>query len=100
MSLRDDLAGDLPEGFEWGAADLALLEQAEGLLQSVAELEAAIAHEGVVVEGSRGQSRVNGAVAELRQARSAVARIVSLIAQTIERAESGSKYSSRAARRR
>ena len=87
-SLRDRLADDLPDGFEWSAADLEMLEQGEGLLSTIAELEKLIAEQGVTIVGASGQPRLNAAVAELRQARAQVARIVGLLAVSTERASS------------
>jgi len=107
MQLREKLAADLAEGFEWSAADEALLDQAEGLLATIAQLEEVIVQEGVVVTGSTGQSRINGAVAEVRLARATVARIVSLVSVSMEKAvaaagpvKSGTRYSARDVRRR
>ncbi|MER3388547.1 MAG: hypothetical protein RJQ01_00810 [Microcella sp.] len=107
MALNEKLAPDLPDGFEWGAADEALIEQGDGLLETIAALEEAIERDGVTVTGSSGQSRLNSAITELRQARLGVARIVALLSVQIDRAVSssgqvrrGTRYSPRDVRRR
>jgi hypothetical protein len=61
------------------AREIALLEMACRQVDDIARLEAEVAVGGVTVEGSMGQVRVNGALAELRQARLAVARLLGQI---------------------
>lgn len=103
MSLREQLAPDLPDGFEWGAADEALIEQGDGLLVMIAELEKVIEREGTTVTGAAGQPRLHPAITELRQARSAVARIVALLSVQIDRATvdaGGRRYSPKGVRRK
>lgn len=56
------------------------LVQACRLADTVAELEATIAAEGMTVAGSKGQPVLHPAVSELRQSRMAVARLLGQIA--------------------
>jgi hypothetical protein len=62
--------------FVFEAREEAVLVLACRQQDDIATLEAALADEGAVVTGSRGQQRVNGALAELRQARLAQARLL------------------------
>jgi hypothetical protein len=55
---------------------IALLEAAVRQADDVALLEEALARDGVTVVGSRGQARMNPVVAELRQSRLALARLL------------------------
>jgi hypothetical protein len=59
--------------------ELALLEMAARQADDIAALEAEVRRDGVTATGSMGQPRVSGALAELRQARLAVARLLGQI---------------------
>jgi phage terminase small subunit len=69
------LAG-LPEGMEFAPHELTLLELAAHQADDLAALEAAIAEHGATVLGSTRQTVVNPAIAEARQARASIARII------------------------
>jgi hypothetical protein len=70
------VTSDVPADWELDARDLAVLEAACRQADDVALLEEAVARDGVTVEGAAGQSRLNAAVTELRQARLALARLL------------------------
>lgn len=74
--LWSRVVGDLPDGFEFDARELATLELACRQADDVAALERAVKRSGRVVVGSKGQPRLAQAVAELRQGRLAVARLL------------------------
>ena len=64
-------------GYELERHELASLELACRQADLCTDLEALIAEDGLVVIGSSGQRRLNGAVSELRQSRLALAKLVS-----------------------
>jgi phage terminase small subunit len=70
---------DLPSGWEFDGRDLQLLAQACRQIDVVAGLEAEIERRGLFVRGSQMQSRLNPAIAEARQGRLAVGRLLGLI---------------------
>ena len=67
---------DLGDAFELTAKELALLALACRQRDEIARVEAALDGDGVVIAGSKGQPRLNGALAELRQMRLAVAKLL------------------------
>ena len=69
-------------------AELELLVEVCRALDQCEDLQAAIATEGITVAGSKGQSRVHPAVAELRQVRLAVGRLIAQLALPDEEGES------------
>ena len=74
--LWNDLAG----AFTLEDHELPMLEAAARQADDIAALEKAIARDGVTVEGSAGQPRLNGAVSEVRQGRLALAKILGAVA--------------------
>lgn len=70
---------DLPAGWAFDGRDLAALEQACRQADVVAELEKQIETRGLFVRGSQMQSRLNPAVAEVRQGRLAVGQLLGRI---------------------
>jgi P27 family predicted phage terminase small subunit len=66
----------LPAECELDDREVAILSAACRQADDVAALEAAIAEDGVVATGSRGQPRLNPLVTEARQGRLAVARLL------------------------
>lgn len=79
MALIDDLSEDLSERHEWSANDLHLIALAQAQLNDIATLEALLEAEGAITPGSRGQMRLNAIFTEVRGARLAAARIISLL---------------------
>src|SRR4051794_21149607 len=75
-ALWRSVGGDVPTDWGVDARDLAVLEAACRQADDVADLEAAVGRDGVIVEGAAGQRRLNGAVTELRQARLALGRLL------------------------
>ena len=70
------IVGDLAEGMELDARELAVLEAACRQADVVAALEQVVKRDGVTVLGASGQRRLNGAVSEARQGRVALARLL------------------------
>ena len=66
--------------FELEVGELAVLELACRQADDVADLEEQLRTDGLVVEGSAGQPRLNAVVAELRQGRLAVGKLLGQIA--------------------
>jgi phage terminase small subunit len=75
-TLWHSVMADVPTDWELDARDLAVLEAACRQADDVAELEAAVGRDGVMVTGAAGQRRLNGAVTELRGARLALGRLL------------------------
>lgn len=75
-ALWKSVHAGLAAGFELDERETAILALAARQADDVAALERVLAADGVVVEGSQGQPRLNGIVAELRQGRLAVARLL------------------------
>lgn len=72
--IREDMAA---EGLEPDGREAELLVQAEALADRIAELEAAIEAQGMTSVSKGGLVRLHPAVAEVRQTRTALARILS-----------------------
>ncbi len=66
--------------YELDPRELTVLGLACRQADDVARLEAAVAAEGVVVEGSKGQPRLSQVVGEVRQSRLALARLLGELA--------------------
>ena len=81
-----------------GPDALAVLEAAARQAQANFDLDAAIRRDGVTVVGSKGQPRLNPAIAEARQGRLALARLLDLLGLDDED-EVQAKPKSRQARR-
>jgi hypothetical protein len=79
MALIDDLTQDLEEGYEWSQNELTMISLAQAQLNDIATLEALLEAEGAITPGSRGQMRLNAVFTEVRGARLAAARIISLL---------------------
>jgi hypothetical protein len=79
MALIDQLSEDLSEGYEWSENDLQLIALAQAQLNDITTLEALLEAEGAITPGSRGQMRLNAIFTEVRGARLAAARIISLL---------------------
>ncbi len=67
-------------GWELDARELVVLEHAAKQADLVADLERALADDGLVVPGSQGQPRLNAAATELRQSRIALAKLLGELA--------------------
>lgn len=93
---------DMPEGLGeagqalWGAYtgsfdlepyELSLLDVAARQADTVAALEELIAEQGLMVPGSSGQPRLNAAVAEARQGRLALAKLLGELSLPVDGAE-------------
>jgi hypothetical protein len=90
------IQGDLPEDWELDEREIAILELAARQADDVATLERAVKRDGLTVEGSAGQPRLNPAVVELRQGRLAVGRLLGQIALPDADKEARSETSKRA----
>ena len=66
--------------YEFEEHELAVLEVAARQADDVAALEALIVDQGMTVTGSTGQSRLNPAIAEVRQGRLALGKLLGLLA--------------------
>lgn len=64
--------------FEWADHELALLEEACRVRDRIVELDAAVTEDGLMLASSQG-SRVHPAVAESRQQRLALARLLATL---------------------
>jgi hypothetical protein len=98
MALIEDLSQDLEEGYEWSQNELKLIALAQAQLNDIATLEALLEAEGAITPGRRGQMRLNAIFTEVRGARLAAARIISLL--KIEESRPGRGNRSPAARSR
>lgn len=90
-ALWKQLHEALPPTAEFDERDLAILALAARQADDVAALERSIRKVGVVVDGSKGQPRLNALVTEARQGRAAVARLLTdldLDEQEVERPRS------------
>jgi hypothetical protein len=75
-ALWASIVGELGTDWRFDAREAAVLTAAAKQADTVADLEAAVARDGIMVAGAAGQTRLNGAVIELRQARVALARLL------------------------
>jgi phage terminase small subunit len=75
-ALWRKLHAELPTGAEFDEREVELLTQAAHQRDDIGALERAVKKHGHTVRGSTGQPRVNPAVAELRQARLALRRLL------------------------
>ena len=71
-----DLWKKLHDGLEWDPHEVPMVQQVCRQADLVAELEQAVAADGITTLGSAGQPRLNGAVTELRMSRLALARLL------------------------
>lgn len=98
------LLEDMPEGWELTAREMEMLRNACRQADLVADLEAALKSDGLVVAGAAGQLRLNAVATELRQSRIAVARLLGEIeipnAAGEEPVNAASQRGTRAARAR
>ena len=80
-SVLDDIEerGNDETVFELDPRELALLEQACRIADRIAELEAIVEKRGLTTRGSTGQTVIHPAVAEIRQHRLALQRILGSI---------------------
>lgn len=62
--------------YEFTVGELLIVEQAARQADLVADLEAALERDGLVVLGSQGQPRLNAVATELRQSRLALGRLL------------------------
>ena len=75
-TLVEAIVTGLPAGVELDEREEALLDLAARQLDAVARAEADIDTRGYLVEGSRGQQVINPSIAEVRQGRLAMAKIL------------------------
>ncbi len=85
--------------FELDVYDLILLECAARQADDVASLEALLAEQGLVVEGSQGQPRLSAVVTELRQSRLAFSRLLAEVGLPNDDQEAGASPASRRAQK-
>jgi hypothetical protein len=83
--------------FELGPGELALLELAAHQADDVAALEDLLRRDGLIVPGSMGQPRLSAVVAEVRQGRLALAKLVGALALPDEDDRPQTERSKRAA---
>lgn len=74
--LIDSIRTGLPAGVELDEREEAILDLAARQARDVAAAEADIAERGYLVDGSRGQQVVNPSVAEVRQGRLALGKLL------------------------
>lgn len=74
--IEKKLKAELPEGWEWDARDLALIQLAQSTAATITRLESELASSEIVSSGSKKQLRVSPLVAELRLQRESLARIL------------------------
>lgn len=79
-ALWQSIMGGLPDGWELDERESALLDLAARQADVVAELEAVVEREGTMTTGSTGQPVVHPAVAEARQGRLAIDRLLGKVA--------------------
>jgi len=79
QALWSDVLGDLQEGWELDARELHLLGRACRCADELASLEGAVDRDGVMVDGSRGQTIVHPALGEARQLRLVQLRLLGAI---------------------
>ncbi|MGB3258428.1 MAG: terminase [Ornithinimicrobium sp.] len=79
--------------------ELVLLGSAARLADLIGDLEETLTADGLVVSGSTGQPRLNGAVAELRQARLTLSRLVADLGLPMDEAAGDVVLTSPASRR-
>jgi hypothetical protein len=77
--------------FVFAPRELAIVELAARTADDIADLEAALARDGMVVVGSKGQPRLNGVAVELRMARLALAKLLGDLRLPDEDEGAGSK---------
>lgn len=85
--------------FDGSPHELALLALACRQADDVAALEDLIASDGLVVEGSAGQPRLNAAVTEVRQGRLALAKLLDQLALPADDDRAGRSPASRKAQK-
>ena len=90
------IVGGLPDGWDLDERELSILALAAREADVVAALERTVKRDGLMVTGSAGQPRVHPAVAEARQGRLAVGRLLAQIALPDEDAAPRSESSKRA----
>lgn len=88
---------DLPDGLEFADSELEVLAMAARQADTVADLEAVVATDGVMSTGSTGQATVHPAIAEARQGRGAVARLLASLAVDASVASSAASPAARQA---
>jgi hypothetical protein len=74
--LVESIIAGLPEAVELDEREAAILDLAARPARDAARLEALIAARGTMVEGSRGQPTLNPAIAEVRQSRLALGKLL------------------------
>jgi hypothetical protein len=77
--LVNQLNESLDEGDEFDEREQALLDLARRQADDIEALEAALKTQGAMVTGSMGQERLNPIFGELRQQRTALARILGAV---------------------
>jgi phage terminase small subunit len=84
QALWDRVVSGLPEGFALTESEEAILGLAACQADDLGNLEATITKHGTMVTGSKGQPVLNPAVAEARQARLAIGRLLGQIPEAID----------------
>ena len=79
VELWSAILGDLDNGWELDARELELLGQAAIVADRLQALDEAVRRDGTAIKGSRGQTVVHPAVAESRQQRLALVRLLGAI---------------------
>lgn len=96
--LTAPLAPD--EALVFSASELVVLESACKTADVVAQLERVLRRDGPIVTGSQGQPRVNGVLAELRQQRAALTKLVRQLPEPSEPEAGGGGRDETATQRR
>ena len=79
-ALREHIESGLPDDIELSEREEVFVDLAGQQLDRVAELEAVVDRDGVMVLGSAGQQRCHPGIGEARQAALAAARLLSMLA--------------------
>jgi hypothetical protein len=91
--LRHAVLGE----YELATAEVAILDLAAAQLDDIAALEKVLKRDGLIVTGSTGQPRLSAVVAELRQSRIALAKLLGELALPIDDEAAGMTPASRRA---
>lgn len=95
-ALWKSVCEGLPDTWELDERETAILALAARQSDDLARLESAIKKHGTMVKGSAGQSVLNPAIAEARQARMSIGRLLGQLALPDEESEPRTEASKRA----
>jgi len=70
------ILADVPQGFQLDHREIALLERACSCADRIADLDALVKKEGLMVDGSKGQRVLHPGIAEARQQKTTMQRLL------------------------